>query len=92
MREKEVEAALTKAVKGVGGLCWKFVSPGMSGVPDRIVLLPNKPMLFVELKAPGRKPTPLQSKRHEELRNRGFRVELIDSKEDAKALVLELMQ
>ena len=41
MREKQVEQALVKAVKARGGICPKFVSPGLSGVPDRLVLMPN---------------------------------------------------
>lgn len=91
MREREVETALVKAVKAAGGLCWKWVSPGINGVPDRIVLMPGMPAVFVELKAPGGKPTPLQLKRHEELRSRGFRVDIVNSKEAAKAYVEELM-
>lgn len=47
--------------------------------------------MFVELKAPGRKPTPLQLKCHDELRSRGFRVDVIDSTTEAKAYVQELM-
>lgn len=91
MRERDIETALVKYVKAAGGLCWKFVSPGMSGVPDRIVLMPGQPAIFVELKAPGGKPTPLQLKRHEELRSRGFRVDIISSKEIAKTYVEELL-
>ena len=41
MLEKQVEQALTSAVKARGGLALKFVSPGVSGVPDRIVLMPG---------------------------------------------------
>lgn len=52
MREKQVEQALVKAVKARGGICPKFVSPGLSGVPDRLVLMPNGQMGFVEIKAP----------------------------------------
>lgn len=87
MREREIEAALVKAVKAAGGLCWKFVSPGTNGVPDRIVIMPERPAVFVELKAPGQKPTALQLKQHDELRQRGQRVEVIDSKEAVKAFV-----
>ncbi|WP_438449372.1 VRR-NUC domain-containing protein [Gorillibacterium sp. sgz5001074] len=87
MRERDIENTLVKAVKAAGGLCWKFVSPGMSGVPDRIVLMPGMPACFVELKAPGGKPTPLQLKRHDELQARGFQVDIVRSKEEAKAYV-----
>lgn len=55
MREKEVEAALVKAAKKRNGLALKFVSHGLSGVPDRLVLMPNGKMGFIELKASGKK-------------------------------------
>lgn len=90
MREQTVEMALKRAVKAAGGLCWKWVAPGMVGVPDRIVLLPGKPAMFVELKAPGRKPSELQLKRHEELRSRGFRVDVIDSTYAVKIYIAEV--
>ncbi|MBQ8195427.1 MAG: VRR-NUC domain-containing protein, partial [Oscillospiraceae bacterium] len=54
---------LTKAVKDMGGLAPKFVSPGFDGVPDRLVLLPEGRLAFVELKAEGKKLRPLQEKR-----------------------------
>lgn len=59
MREKLIEQKLVKAVKAAGGLCPKFVSPGMAGMPDRLVLLPGSRLAFVEVKAPGKKPRPL---------------------------------
>ena len=53
MREAEIEARLVRGVKEAGGLCYKFVSPGNPGVPDRLILLPGGRILFVELKTPG---------------------------------------
>ena len=50
--EKEIEAKLVNAVKNHGGLCLKWVCPGWSGVPDRIVLLAGGKVCFVELKRP----------------------------------------
>ena len=63
MREKDIERKLTKAVKDMGGLAPKFVSPGFDGVPDRLVLLPEGKLAFVELNAEGKKLRPLQEKR-----------------------------
>ena len=54
MREKQIEHRLAEAVRKRGGLCVKWVSPGLDGVPDRIVLLPGKHIAFIELKAPGK--------------------------------------
>lgn len=78
MREKAIEQKLTLMVKRQGGICLKFVSPGFDGVPDRIVLLPGGCMAFVEVKAPGEKPRPLQTSRHKLLRRLGFKVYILD--------------
>lgn len=50
MDEKTLERKLKERVKKLGGLCWKFTSPGTAGVPDRIVVLPDGQIIFVELK------------------------------------------
>lgn len=55
MREQFIEKKFTDAVKKMGGIAPKFVSPGLDGVPDRLVLLPMGRMAFVEFKAPGKK-------------------------------------
>lgn len=81
MREASIERKLRREVAKRGGRALKFISPGWSGAPDRLVLLPGGKIIFVELKAPGKMPRPLQLKRHEELRQLGFHVEVIDSPE-----------
>ena len=78
MREKTVEQKFRKEVQDAGGLALKFASPGFDGVPDRIALLPGGKMAFVEVKAPGKKPRPLQEARHRLLRQLGFRVYVLD--------------
>ena len=78
MREKQIEQKLVRAVKARGGICPKLVCPGMDGMPDRIVLIPGGRMAFVEVKAPGKKPRPLQLSRHRLLRRLGFRVYVLD--------------
>ncbi len=78
MREKEIEQKLVKAVKAVGGLCIKFTSPGMDGVPDRLVLVSGGKLAFIELKATGKKPRPLQIKRMEQLKGLGFPCFVLD--------------
>ena len=78
MREKSIEEKLVEAVKAAGGVCWKFTSPGTAGVPDRIVLMPQGRIAFVEVKAPREKPRPLQLARHRLLRELGFRVYILD--------------
>ena len=79
MRENIIEQKLAAAVKAAGGMALKFVSPGFDGMPDRIVLLPDEHIAFVEVKAPGKKPRPLQLARHRLLRKLGFQVYIIDN-------------
>ena len=90
MREKEIEKKLILAVKQAGGIAPKFTSPGFDGMPDRIVLLPNGHIGFVEVKAPGEKPRPLQLARHEMLRQLGFQVYVLDSIEQIGGILDEI--
>ena len=78
MREKDTEQKLVRKVKEAGGMCLKFISPGYDGMPDRIILMPEGRVSFVEVKAPGKKPRPLQVSRHKMLRRLGFRVYVLD--------------
>ena len=80
MTEKIIETYLREQVKAVGGKAYKWVSPGNDGVPDRIVIFPGGKVVFVELKAPGKEPGPLQLMQHKRLRDMGADVRVIDSK------------
>ncbi|MCX4337371.1 MAG: VRR-NUC domain-containing protein [Bacteroidales bacterium] len=90
MREKTIEQKFVTAVKTAGGLALKFTSPGFDGVPDRIVLLPGGKMAFVEVKAPGEKPRPLQLARHRLLRRLGFRVYVLDGESQIGGMIDEI--
>lgn len=87
MREKSIEAKLVDAVKAVGGVCWKFTSPGTSGVPDRIVLMPSGRIGFVEVKASGEKPRPLQRLRIRTLQRLGFKAFVLDTPEQIGGII-----
>ena len=87
MRENTIEAALVDEVKRRGGICPKFTSPGSNGVPDRMVLLPGGRIGFVEVKAPGEKPRPLQLHRHQQLRRLGFKVYVLDGTEQIEGIL-----
>lgn len=91
MRESFIEEKLTKAVRQNGGVCWKFTSLGTAGVPDRIILMPKGRSAFVEVKAPGEKPRPLQLSRHRLLRRLGFKVYVLDALEDIEKIISEVM-
>lgn len=87
MREKNIEKKLVQAVKAEGGMCPKLVSPGTDGMPDRMVLLPEARIGFVEVKAPGEKPRPLQVRRHEQLKALGFQVSVLDDPEQIPDII-----
>ena len=80
-REKTIEQYLRVEVKKVGGIAYKFISPGRKGVPDRLILLPGGKVWFVELKAQGKRLTPLQKQQQHRLASLGFEVLTIDSKQ-----------
>ncbi len=90
MREKQIENQLVSQVKKIGGIAPKFVSPGFAGMPDRLVLIPDGHIAFVELKASGKKPRPLQLARHRLLRLLGFRVYVIDRAEQIGGMLDEI--
>lgn len=85
MLERQIEEALCCRVKSLGGMCEKFTSPARRSVPDRIVTLPGGRVIFVELKAPGKKPTRAQECDHNQRRALGADVRIIDSIESANA-------
>ena len=89
MREKEIEQKLVREVRKKGGLAAKFVSPGFDGMPDRLILMMGGKMSFVEVKAPGKKPRPLQESRHRLLRNLGFKVFVLDDEKQIERIIDE---
>ncbi|WP_294181038.1 VRR-NUC domain-containing protein [uncultured Clostridium sp.] len=91
MLESKIENKLKIEVKKCGGMALKFVSPGLAGVPDRIVLMPKGKVAFVELKAPGKKMRVLQLKRKKQLETLGFKVYLIDSFKAVNDFIQEMV-
>lgn len=86
MNEHHIEQALKRAVETDGGLCWKLVSPGTTGVPDRICLKAGR-AVFVEVKAPGDKPRPIQRRRMNQLAALGFTALVVDSVDGIKEVL-----
>ena len=71
--EKDIEKKLRLMVERHGGLCLKWVCPGWSGVPDRIILLPGAHVIFAETKRPkGGKLSRLQAWWRDKLQGLGF--------------------
>jgi hypothetical protein len=90
MREKKIEQQLVKEVKDIGGIALKIVSPGFDGMPDRLILLPNRKLAFVEVKAPGKTLRPLQEKRKRQLEALGFLVFCLDHIEQIGGILHEI--
>lgn len=85
MLEKDIERAFVARVKSLGGMAEKFTSPGCRFVPDRLVTMPGGRIVFVELKAPGKKPTDAQQRDHDRRKALGCDVRVIDTMEAARA-------
>lgn len=90
MKEKHIEQKLSFKVKAAGGIALKFISPGFDGMPDRILLLPGGRLAFVEVKAPGMKPRPLQRARHGMLKRLGFKVYVLDDEKQIGGVLNEI--
>lgn len=88
--EKTIEDYLRLRVKRMGGRAYKFSSPGNAGAPDRLVVLPGGRIAFVELKAPGKKPTVKQNQKMQELRRLGASCAWTDSREGVDQILKEL--
>ena len=85
--EKEIEKKLKTMVKKHGGLCLKWVCPGWSGVPDRIILLPGGRVIFAEVKRPkGGQVSRLQLWWLEKLTSLGFYARFVFNEKDIELL------
>ncbi|MCM1439304.1 MAG: VRR-NUC domain-containing protein [Roseburia sp.] len=87
MNEKQIEKKLTAAAKKNGGIALKLVCPSFAGMPDRLILLPDGHIGFVELKSLGKKPRRLQISRHRLLRRLGFKVYVLDVESEIGGII-----
>jgi hypothetical protein len=90
MLEKTTEQKLRTAVRSLGGIALKLTCPGWGGVPDRLILLPDTRLAFVEVKAPGETLRPLQVKRKRQLETLGFSVYCIDNADQIGGVLDEI--
>ena len=91
MQEKTLEKRFVTAVKTMGGIAPKLTSPGFDGIPDRLVLLPNGKVGFVELKATGKKPRPIQLSRIKLLRRLGFKAYILDDEKEIGGIINDIL-
>ena len=89
--ELSIEQHLRKCIEAIGGICYKFVSPGRDSVPDRICILPGV-ITFVECKGPGKKPTKKQHRELKRLANLKMNVFVVSSKAQVDEVVRRMMQ
>jgi hypothetical protein len=87
MLEKQIEAKVCEYARERGLLVYKFTSPNRAAVPDRLFVLPNGKMFFVEFKREGEKPTPAQEREHHRLRQHKVSVWVIDNEFDGHLMV-----
>lgn len=90
MRESTIERYFVSRIQRLGGMALKLNSSSGCGLPDRMVLMPGGRIYFVELKAPGRKPRPVQKAVHSMFRNMGVKVFVIDTKEKVGEFINEI--
>ena len=87
--ERDVENYLIHQVKQLNGLTYKWVSPGIRGVPDRIVILAGK-LFFVELKRANGSLRKNQQYQIRKLREQGQLVFTVYSKADVDQVLSEI--
>lgn len=88
--EGKIEQRFRKKAAAKGGWVIKFTPVGLRGLPDRIVLIKGGRIAFIEFKAPGQKPRPLQLKRKRQLEGFGFACYICDSNIVADRILDEL--
>lgn len=89
--EATLEKRLVTKITDLGGIAWKFTSPGTIGVPDRIIMFQGK-LCFVEMKAPGKQMREIQKWRKEQIEREGFPVMCLSSEEQVDEFVEELIR
>lgn len=90
MKESTIEARLVREVRKRGGLCYKFVSPGNPGVPDRIAILPGGRTVYIELKTEIGRLAKVQQWQLEEIRSRGAEVRVLKGMDQVMEFLREV--
>lgn len=90
MKESQIERHLVDGVKRLGGLCYKFVSPGTLGVPDRIIITSTGRIIFVELKTETGRLAKIQRYTIGEMQKRGADVRVVKGLDEVKQLLAEI--
>lgn len=89
MLERDIERRVCQYADKKGWLSFKFTSPANRGVPDRL-LINNGRVIFIEFKQKGKKPTPLQDRIINKIRQHAGEVYVVDDLDEGKRLIDEL--
>ena len=90
--EKVIEQKVCAFAKQAGMLVYKFTSPSMRSVPDRVFVMPQgKGVFFIEFKRRGQQPTPAQAVEIDKIRKQGTKVFVVDNVESGKQIILEML-
>lgn len=87
--EKVLDRKLSKRVADTGGWSIKLLTLHITGLPDRLCLLPGGRLFFAEIKTTGEKPKRVQNYVIDKLRALGFRVVVIDSTDSLDQIMTE---
>lgn len=87
MYEREIEKRVKEYARSKGWLAYKFTSPGHAFVPDGLFISPDGVVIFIEFKQKGKKPTTMQEREHQRLREHKRPVYLIDDVDEGKKVI-----
>jgi hypothetical protein len=90
--EKDIEKKIGDFAKKQGCLFYKFVSPARRAVPDRLIITPMGVIGFLEVKAKGKKPTPLQMGEIIKLTKQNCAATWCDNVEDGCEFIRKLLK
>jgi Holliday junction resolvase len=76
VKEQQIQAKKIKELEAQGYYVIKLINTNKNGIPDLIAIPPNSDVLFVEVKGPTGKVSKLQEFRHQELADKGIKVEI----------------
>lgn len=91
VNESDIERKLKKSIENLGGLAWKWVSPGQVGVPDRIIMVGGQ-IYLVELKTETGRLSPIQIATHNKIRKAGCNPITLYGMMDVERFVEEIKQ
>lgn len=76
MKESVIQSKRIKELEAQGYYVIKLVKTNKNGIPDLIAIPKNSDVLFIEVKGPNGKTSPLQDFRLEELQKHGIKTEI----------------